>query len=845
MKVSRHLFTAFVLTVLTLAACNNDDAMQGGDTLPEGAVHITAGIEGVQTRAPQLNADGAGSFGPADEWGMYTFTGGATSPAYNNENIAYKADNSNPLYWKDLSETKMVTFSAYYPRITENIANPAAYLYTPEAWRNTDDLLHATAMASKGRTVALMFKHLMHRLVVELVAGEGMEGVDLSSALINSAAKDNAPTMRADVEVNLLTGAVTYDKATSSVVLSNGGNGNADWKVAPQDLTAGEEWLKITVGGDVWYYNVPVDLNTATPGNQTRLESGKRLTIKLTLKKNQQTGKNEVELTASEISGWGDGGTITDEVVIGGTTSGVTTYEALLAALKTGGTSADAPTLVTLGSDVTIPAGGDLFNTPSMTDNGYFKIDGGGHTLTWEKDSYYFLGNGNITDDAVYIEFANINLVQQDLHMGAVICMYNGKIALSGNVTLNGGGMIMVYGKESVLELGDGSELSYAAGSSLCASVRNGATLVLNGGTTAAETYIDLGYNLASLVSYPLISVSKALTGDVHLRLGLSGVTPIAQGTGGYQLTQTDCDWLKVNPESSVSLYGEQMRKYGDKFELYLASKDSQIKLRRKNLPSGISGNLDMTGMTAEKAKSAIEDALDAEFTELKLTGELSKIGMGGNWGAFANNPRITKCDLSGVTDWGTPATLPERTFLNCTALQEVVLPNDVQVIGVNAFYGCAALTTVNLSQVTRIEQCAFRGCTSLEALTLDNVAAIDLEAFFGCASLQTLELPKCTELANYMVTGCSSLTRIEVTAAGNFVHIGSDEDIEHGAIFLNRTPVHSGEYAFNPAKCDLVLNADKHPDDGTALPKATTNDEWTVGADARPMKWKSIAFQQ
>lgn len=844
MKATRYLFTFLVLATLALSSCHNDD-LPGGNTLPEGAVHITADIEGVQTRAPQLDADGAGSFGPADEWGMYTFTGGATSPAYNNENIAYKADNSNPLYWKDLSETKMVTFSAYYPRITENIANPAAYLYTPEAWRNTDDLLHATATTSKGRTVELIFKHLMHRLVVELVAGDGMEGVDLSSALINSAAKDNAPTMRADVEVNLLTGAVTYDKATSSVVLSNGGNGNADWKVAPQDLTAGEEWLKITVGGDVWYYNVPVDLNTATPGNQTRLESGKRLTINLTLKKNQQTGKNEVELTASEISGWGDGGTITDEVVIGGTTSGVTTYEALLAALKTGGTSADAPTLVTLGSDITIPAGGD-YNTPSMTDNGYFKIDGDGHTLTWEKDSYYFLGNGNITDDAVYIEFANINLVQQDLYMGAVICMYNGKIALSGNVTLNGGGMIMVYGKESVLELGDGCELSYETGSSLCASIVNGATLVLNGGTTAAGAYIELTCNLASLVSYPLISVSKALTGDVHLRLGLSGVTPIAQGTGGYQLTQTDCDWLKVNPESSVSLYGEQTRKYSDKFELYLTSENSQIKLRRKNLPSGISGNIDMTGMTAEEAKAAIEDALDAEFTELKLTGELSKIGMGGNWGTFANNPRITKCDLSGVTGWGTPATLPERTFLNCTALQGVLLPNDVQVIGVNAFYGCASLTAVNLSQVTRIEQGAFRGCTSLEALTLDNVAAIGLEAFFGCASLQALELPKCTKFANYIVTGCSGLTRIEVTAAGNIVHIEEDDrDIEHYAVFHNRTPVHSGENAFNPAKCDLVLNADKHPDTGAALPKATANGEWTIGADAHFMKWKSIAFQQ
>lgn len=841
--MKNNLFLLALATLL-LVSCNKDKGNHLEDD--DNVVQVTASIDGtadggtVSEGRATVDNNGEGTFDPGDTWGLYAYT---TKGDYMNANTEYKYEETI-LYWKDLSETEAVTFSAHYPRITEEIADPVAYLYMPGAWNNTDDLLHATATASKGETVALTFKHLMHRLVVNLIAGEGMEGVDLSSALINSATKDNAPTMFASVEVNLLTGEVNYGSATGAVAFSNEGSGYADWKVAPQDLTAGEEWLKITVSKDgnedVWYYHVPADLNTAEPGNQTRLESGKRLTLNLTLKKNQQTGKTEVELTASEISGWGDGGTITDEVTIGGAASGVTTYEALLEALKTGGASADAPTLVTLGSDITIPAGGD-HNTPSMTDNGYFKIDGGGHTLTWEQGSYYFLGNINTINDAVYIEFANINLVQQDLYMGAVICMYNGKITLSGNVTLNGGrDMIMAVGKESVLELGDGSELSYATGSSLCASIVNGATLVLNGGTTAAGAYIELTCNLSSLVPYPLISVSKALTGDVHLRLSLSGVTPIAQGTGGYQLTEADCDRLKVNPESVVSLYGEQVRVYGDKFELYLASEDSQIKLRRKNLPSGISGNIDVTGMTVEEAKAAIENALDAEFTELKLTGELSKIGMGGNWGTFANNPRITKCDLSGVTGWGTPATLPERTFLNCTALQEVLLPNDVQVIGVNAFYGCASLTAVNLLPVTRIEQGAFRGCVLLEALTLDNVAAIGLEAFFGCASLQTLKLPKCTKLANYIVTGCSSLTRIEVTAAGNIVGIEDDDDIEYYGVFHNRTPVHSGENAFNPAKCDLVLNADKHPDTGAALPKATANGEWTIF-----MKWKSITFQQ
>ena len=41
----------------------------------------------------------------------------------------------------------------------------------------------------------------------------------------------------------------------------------------------------------------------------------------------------------------------------------VTTYDALLDALQTGGTSADAPTLITLGGNITIPAGGD-YDTP-------------------------------------------------------------------------------------------------------------------------------------------------------------------------------------------------------------------------------------------------------------------------------------------------------------------------------------------------------------------------------------------------------------------------------------------------------------------------------------------------
>lgn len=514
----------------------------------------------------------------------------------------------------------------------------------------------------------------------------------------------------------------------------------------------------------------------------------------------------------------------------------VTTYDALL----------DAPTLITLGGDITIPAGGDN-NNPPINGSGHFKIDGGGHTLTWEGEgnNFHFLGNSSPDADAVYIELTNINLVRQG--MNSAVAVLNGRITLGKDVALNGQyeNMILASGEKAALELGDGCELSYTTDRSYCVSVWNGATLVLNGGKTAAGAYIDLGRNFDPAASHPLISVPKALTGDVQLLLTMTGVTSIAQGAGGYQLTQADCDRLKVNPESMVSLYGEPHQKYGDNFELYLdPAAEHQIKLRLKNFTPPTSGNIDMTSMTADEAQLTILAAVAAGFTEIKLTGELSKTGIGGNWGTFINNKKITKCDLTGVTDWGRTPTLPDVAFANCTALQEVTLPGDMKVIGGSAFSGCAALTTVNLSQVTRINLSAFWGCTSLETLALDNVTAIGQEAFYGCTGLETLKIPKCTEFGTYIVSGCRSLTRIEATAAGNFVDISDGRSsIERTAVFHNRDS-HYGDSAFNPANCALVLNADKKQD-GNATPKVFSDNEWLVVPNGQFMRWNSITFAQ
>lgn len=405
MKTTRFIL-ALTLGTLALTGCTNEDEIQN-NVLPDGAVHITGNIAGVTTRA-DINDDGTGTFTTGDVWGMYTTVDGTT---YINDNSEYKYDET-VLYWDALSTTAPVTFAAHYPRITETISNPAAYMYKPYEWSNIGDLLHATATASKGGgTVALTFKHLMHRLVVNLTAGAvmtagaGMTGTDLSSADVSTVARNGDFTMIHGVEVNLLTGAVNYDNTEGHIGFTNRGSGNADWQVAPQDLTAGAEWLKITVGEDVWYYNVPADLNTTEPGNQTRLESGKQLTLNLTLKKTS-AGGNEVVLTSSAIDGWNNQGTITDDVTIGGGgTPATITAEQVKTALTGTGTEPiviDGDLTLALDANLRLGADHTLTINPgaTLTINGY-AINCSDHTLTVGGGGTLLIDEGHVTNPGI------------------------------------------------------------------------------------------------------------------------------------------------------------------------------------------------------------------------------------------------------------------------------------------------------------------------------------------------------------------------------------------------------------------------------------------------------------
>lgn len=92
---------------------------------------------------------------------------------------------------------------------------------------------------------------------------------------------------------------------------------------------------------------------------------------------------------------------------------------------------------------------------------------------------------------------------------------------------------------------------------------------------------------------------------------------------------------------------------------------------------------------------------------------------------------------------------LPERLFSNGfgdahAALERVILPESLEVIGENCFYGCRGLKEITLPQsVKEIASWAFHSCASLKEMTIpEGVKEIGSDAFSGCKKLKMIHLP-------------------------------------------------------------------------------------------------------
>lgn len=305
-------FSIVLPALLALAACSDDDGLTSGNG--QGEVRITTHISGAQTRAPQLSDDGSGNFGQGDTLNLAVYGDGATPYT-----TTYYANTNSTLYWEDIikatGQSSAYTFVGWY-----NGNEPAKLLtdasFDVAAAKDKDLLLATPTQVNEGDPVNLVFKHVMHKLVVNLDYAGDFSGVDQSAITVKPVGMNAAAT------IDVKAGTVTVGEASATKgdydakTLSNN---SCSFILAPQKLQAGAEWLQIQVTeGQTISFHVPeqiVDGNTDTAVSLTQLNSGETLTLNLTIKR---TNINDIaiELTGCTISGWELGANYEENVPI-------------------------------------------------------------------------------------------------------------------------------------------------------------------------------------------------------------------------------------------------------------------------------------------------------------------------------------------------------------------------------------------------------------------------------------------------------------------------------------------------------------------------------------------------
>lgn len=157
------------------------------------------------------------------------------------------------------------------------------------------------------------------------------------------------------------------------------------------------------------------------------------------------------------------------------------------------------------------------------------------------------------------------------------------------------------------------------------------------------------------------------------------------------------------------------------------------------------------------------------------------------------NNDTLVKCELNGQKT----VTIPEgiktigRECFAETDVEEIVLPEGIEVIDTDAFVCCVKLRKINFPETLNVIECgAFRACSFLETVTLPKkMKELNYDAFYGAGikhltlpekvslgsgvevfagtDIETIDIPEDFTLSPAMFAGCRKLRSVNLKGSG------------------------------------------------------------------------------
>ena len=150
-----------------------------------------------------------------------------------------------------------------------------------------------------------------------------------------------------------------------------------------------------------------------------------------------------------------------------------------------------------------------------------------------------------------------------------------------------------------------------------------------------------------------------------------------------------------------------------------------------------------------------LEDAFVTRTITSYTNDRVKSIGVN----AFYSCSRLTSVDFPACTSIGSYA------FYGCSSLTNVSFPACTSM-GSYAFGACSSLTSANFPVCKYIDRYAFNTCSSLTSANFPVCKYIGSYAFYGCSRLTNVSFPACTGIGSYAFQSCTSLASIYLGAS-------------------------------------------------------------------------------
>ena len=210
-------------------------------------------------------------------------------------------------------------------------------------------------------------------------------------------------------------------------------------------------------------------------------------------------------------------------------------------------------------------------------------------------------------------------------------------------------------------------------------------------------------------------------------------------------------------------------------------------------------------------------------LTKLSVVNNLDKANILGSSISFFERC----CSLRSVKLPENLNLIDENMFFGCTALENITITKNISTIAKDSFFGCSNLKKVDFqaqSGLKNVGMGAFAGCENLEYFNLpDNIVKINEYAFSGCEKLDSLVKSKIRKFSpNCNIFAYKNLEK-KSNAAEAFVNKILNSEIAAGrdvGALVNARDIDRILYKYTPGSTDVpnVLNRaefDKMVSDG------------------------------